>query len=83
MENPGADYAEKPALTMPAPYGGHNWHPMTYSPSTNLVYIPALDLPFMYGHNAFRYNPATWNTGLNSPSRSHRIPLRKKWRCGL
>ena len=67
MENPGADYAEKPALTMPAPYGGHNWHPMTYSPSTNLVYIPALDLPFMYGQdNAFRYNPATWNTGLNS-----------------
>ena len=65
VENPGADYAEKPALTMPAPYGGHNWHPMTYSPSTNLVYIPALDLPFMYGQdNAFRYNPATWNTGV-------------------
>jgi quinohemoprotein ethanol dehydrogenase len=65
VENPGAAYAEKPALTMPAPYGGHNWHPMTYSPSTNLVYIPALDLPFMYGQdNAFRYNPATWNTGV-------------------
>ncbi|HSG88246.1 MAG TPA: PQQ-dependent dehydrogenase, methanol/ethanol family [Pseudomonadales bacterium] len=66
VENPNADYAEAPQLTLPAPYGGHNWHPMTYSPDTGLVYIPALDLPFMYGQdNAFKYNPKTWNTGVD------------------
>ena len=72
VENPNADYAEQPILTMPAPYGGHNWHPMTYSPRTGLVYIPALEIPFMYGQdNAFAYNPKTWNLavdmGLSAP----------------
>jgi PQQ-dependent dehydrogenase (methanol/ethanol family) len=72
VENPDADYAEEPVLTLPAPYGAHNWHPMTYSPRTNLVYIPALEIPFMYGQdNAFTYNPRTWNTavdvGLGAP----------------
>ena len=58
-----AQYAEAPKLVFPAPYGGHNWHPMSYNPQTGLVYIPALDIPFMYGQdNAFRYNPKEWNT---------------------
>jgi quinohemoprotein ethanol dehydrogenase len=25
----------------PGPGGAHNWHPMSYSPDTGLVYIPA------------------------------------------
>lgn len=67
VENPNADYANEPQLTLPAPYGGHNWHPMTYSPDTGLVYIPALDIPFMFGQdNAFQYNPQTWNTGVDT-----------------
>ena len=66
VENPNADYAEAPQLTLPAPYGAHNWHPMTYSPNTGLVYIPALEIPFMYGQdNAFTYNPRTWNVGVD------------------
>ena len=67
VENPNADYANEPQLTLPAPYGGHNWHPMTYSPDTGLVYIPALDIPFMFGQdNAFQYNPKTWNTAVDT-----------------
>lgn len=67
VENPNADYAEEPQLTLPAPYGGHNWHPMTFSPDTGLVYIPALDLPFMFGQdNAFSYNAETWNTAVDT-----------------
>ena len=67
VENPEADYGEQPQLTLPAPYGGHNWHPMTYSPDTGLVYIPALDIPFMFGQdNAFKYNEETWNTGVDT-----------------
>jgi PQQ-dependent dehydrogenase (methanol/ethanol family) len=67
VENPGADYGEEPQLVLPAPYGGHNWHPMTYSPDTGLVYIPALDLPFMFGQdNAFQYDPESWNTAVDT-----------------
>ncbi len=67
VENPAADYAEEPVLTQPAPYGGHNWHPMTYSPDTGLVYIPALDIPFMFGQdNAFSYQSGEWNTAIDT-----------------
>ncbi len=32
----------------PGAGGGHNWQPMSYSPLTRLVYIPAEELPFPY-----------------------------------
>ncbi|HJN50898.1 MAG: PQQ-dependent dehydrogenase, methanol/ethanol family [Pseudomonadales bacterium] len=59
-------------LHKPSPYGGHNWHPMSYSPITGLVYIPALDIPFAYGNEpAFRYEACRWNIAvdymLNAP----------------
>ena len=66
VENPEAHYANETKKIRPAPYGGHNWHPMTFHPGTGLVYIPALDLPFKYGQdNAFKYNPTEWNTGVD------------------
>ena len=66
VELPAAHYANEAKLVKPAPYGGHNWHPMSFSRTTGLVYIPVLDIPFMYGQdNAFKYNPKTWNTGLD------------------
>lgn len=66
VENPDAHYANDPKKIRPAPYGGHNWHPMTFHPGTGLVYIPVLDLPFKYGQdNAFKYNPTEWNTGVD------------------
>jgi quinohemoprotein ethanol dehydrogenase len=66
VENPEAHYANEPRLVRPAPYGGHNWHPMAYNPDAGLVYIPALDIPFSFGQdNAFRYNPGEWNTGID------------------
>ena len=66
VENPEAHYANEPRLVRPAPYGGHNWHPMAYNPMAGLVYIPALDIPFSFGQdNAFRHNPGEWNTGVD------------------
>ncbi|MCR9277857.1 MAG: PQQ-dependent dehydrogenase, methanol/ethanol family [Pseudomonadaceae bacterium] len=66
VENPEAQYANETKLVFPAPYGGHNWHPMAYNQDTGLVYIPALDIPFAYGQdNAFKYNERTWNTGVD------------------
>jgi PQQ-dependent dehydrogenase (methanol/ethanol family) len=63
-----ADYSQTPQLTFPAPYGGHNWHPMAYSPDTGLVYIPAQEIPFVYSQDdAFEYTRGFWNTGVDIP----------------
>jgi quinohemoprotein ethanol dehydrogenase len=40
--NPGALVAIKPHIQTPSAGGGHNWNPMSYSPLTGLVYIPAM-----------------------------------------
>ena len=59
-------YANEPKLVYPSPYGGHNWHPMAYNPDTGLVYVPALDIPMVFGQpSQFEYNIRTWNTGLD------------------
>ena len=57
------NHKSQPALTTPGPLGGHNWHPMSYSPKTGLVYIPAQETLFIYSTDKeFEYNPRTWNT---------------------
>ncbi len=66
VEIEGARYKDGPALVLPAPYGGHNWHPMAYSPRTGLIYIPAQDIPFAYGtDDNFTFTPGLWNVGIN------------------
>ncbi|UCG73908.1 MAG: PQQ-dependent dehydrogenase, methanol/ethanol family [Chromatiales bacterium] len=60
-----AFYEEGPRLTIPGPAGAHNWQPMTYSPVTGLVYIPAQQLPHVYGDDPeYEFTPGFWNTGL-------------------
>ena len=39
---------EDAAMIEPGPGGGHNWHPMSFSPETGLVYIPAIPSSFPY-----------------------------------
>lgn len=46
------DKTGKPALVTPGALGGHNWHPMAYHPSENLVYIPAFEAAMMYAPEA-------------------------------
>ena len=41
VEAPNARRTETDQLIVPGPSGAHNWHPMSYSPATGLVYIPA------------------------------------------
>ncbi len=50
IENPETriDQTGEPALVMPGPLGGHNWHPMAYHPGENLVYIPAFEAAMLY-----------------------------------
>jgi alcohol dehydrogenase (cytochrome c)/quinohemoprotein ethanol dehydrogenase len=64
----GADYGEsgKPFVSMPGPGGGHSWQPMSFSPQTNLVYFPVMDVAFPYFPEkiATRHDLA-WNTGVD------------------
>ena len=49
-ENPATrvDKTGQPALVTPGALGGHNWHPMAFSPKEKLVYIPAFEAGMMY-----------------------------------
>ena len=51
LENPEARYRGKPALVRPGPNGAHNWHPMSFSPQTGLIYLPAQEMAFPYTHD--------------------------------
>ncbi len=42
VEVPGARYEYAHAIVFPGAWGGHNWHPMSYSPQSGLVYIPLI-----------------------------------------
>lgn len=46
------DVTGKPAMVMPGPLGGHNWHPMAYHPGEGLVYIPAFEAATIYAPEA-------------------------------
>ncbi|HUX73571.1 MAG TPA: PQQ-dependent dehydrogenase, methanol/ethanol family [Steroidobacteraceae bacterium] len=54
IPNPHADYADKPRLIFPSMAGAHSWQPMSYSPETGLVYIPAQEAPMVYVNTARR-----------------------------
>ncbi|WP_320837994.1 PQQ-dependent dehydrogenase, methanol/ethanol family [Zhongshania sp.] len=68
VEIPEARYGSKaPYLQLPGPFGGHNWHPMSFSPDSGLVYIPAMETPYVYANDKdFSYNAKGWNTGADS-----------------
>ena len=51
----------KMAEIKPGPLGGHNWPPMSYNPSTGLVYIPAHVRPSLMGELP------DWKYGVHQP----------------
>lgn len=54
IENPDARYYKnksKSAELVPSLIGGHNWHPMSFSQKTGLVYIPAHEFKTTYRVN--------------------------------
>lgn len=66
VETGGGVYDEAPKLVLPAPSGGHIWHPMSFSPETGLVYIPALESSMIYVlKKQFEFQPGAWNTGVD------------------
>jgi quinohemoprotein ethanol dehydrogenase len=52
-----ADWYSEPKNVFPSWAGGHTWPPMSFSPNTGLVYIPAIDAPSVWAdlvHNGGR-----------------------------
>lgn len=51
------DYSKSPRIVWPSEFGGHSWHPMSFSPRTGLVYIPVLETPMKFTTAAQPYMP--------------------------
>jgi quinohemoprotein ethanol dehydrogenase len=66
IEAADLDYREETRAIKPSVLGGHNWHPMSFSPETGLVYLPAQEILGL-----FRLDPdwsfvrGAWNTGTD------------------
>lgn len=59
-------YDKTPVFQLPGPLGAHNWHPMSFSPDTGLVYIPAQEAPWVYGKREnYKHVDGLWNTGTD------------------
>lgn len=65
------------SLLWPAPFGAHNWQPMSYSQQTGLVYIPVQHIAGYYSSDEkFSFTEHRWNTGVDFwGMRGHEDPL--------
>jgi quinohemoprotein ethanol dehydrogenase len=78
VENPERHYWDAPKVISPSPLGAHNWQPMSFSPRTGLVYIPArLDTAAVYAHPAsYELDPdRPFGTGMDRDWPDHLGPL--------
>ena len=67
IEVPGARFDKAPFLMIPSGIGAHAWMPMSYNPSTHIVYIPAMQVPIIYGDDPnFVQHVGRWNTAVSS-----------------
>jgi PQQ-dependent dehydrogenase (methanol/ethanol family) len=66
IERPEARFADAPHLNYPSGIGAHAWQPMSYSPQTGLVYIPAMHVPLSYADDVdYTRHVGRWNTGVS------------------
>lgn len=66
IENEAARYRAGTTLMHPNPDGGHNWHPMSFSPQTGLVYLPTQDMAIDYTNpSAFEPQEGRENLGVD------------------
>jgi quinohemoprotein ethanol dehydrogenase len=68
--NPAAYYDQEPISIYPTGGGAHNWAPMSYNPTTGLVYIPSSYAPFPYQAQA-EFRPGS--TGYVRPQGETKI----------
>ena len=75
VETPEARYGitGKGVYLAPGPRGAHNWHPMSYSPQTGLVYLPATNNNYYWEKSGeYDYQAGRWNTGTTRGSDASR-----------
>jgi PQQ-dependent dehydrogenase (methanol/ethanol family) len=65
---------EKPGESIPGPFGAHNWHPMSFNPTTGLVYLPAQHVPLTL------MDDKDWKFNENAPLRPHAA---QGWNTGM
>jgi PQQ-dependent dehydrogenase (methanol/ethanol family) len=57
-------------LISPSPFGAHNWHPMSFSELTGLVYFSAQESSYVYSRTPrFEYQEMRWNLAQNPDAR--------------
>ena len=72
VENPEARYQDELAVVFPGPLGGHNWHPMSFNPETQLVYIPAMEMSNFYVPvDNYEVEEGQWNLGVQLAEPKH------------
>lgn len=75
VETDVADWSAQQRFITPAIFGGHNWHPMSFSPLTGLVYIPTIHNVYpMTPDPDYAYDPNTLNTGEDYPALVRDMP---------
>lgn len=66
IENPAARFSTTGYMVYPSGIGAHAWQPMSFSPKTGLVYLPAMQVPLVYSSaEPFEFHPGRWNTAVN------------------
>ena len=67
VENPAARYVDETFMLRPSGLGGHNWHSMSYSLDSGLMYIPALDFAVpMEQEKEYSWFDGQWNLGYKT-----------------
>ena len=58
------NYDDGMKMISPSPLGGHNWQPMAFDPSSQLVFFPVHEMPGAYSMaKGFTPRARSWNTG--------------------
>ncbi|NND81758.1 MAG: PQQ-dependent dehydrogenase, methanol/ethanol family [Gammaproteobacteria bacterium] len=67
VETDYADYQKNGAgVIWPAPFGAHNWQPMSFSERSGLVYIPVQHIPgFFSAKEKETWQVGRWNVGID------------------
>ena len=69
VETGKADWSKSRSFVLPGPPGIHNWHPMSYSPQTGLVYVPTLENVWPYSPDPdYEHRAGDFNTGEDWPA---------------
>lgn len=67
IETPNARFQKGEEMVAPSALGAHNWHPMSFSPKTGLVYLPAQEVPFLYAdQKGYQQRPGAWNIAVDA-----------------